>query len=65
MDEAEIEAAEFDKRRQELKESVQAKELIDTEISPEMREAYLNYAMSVIIGRALPNAEDGLKPMCW
>lgn len=42
---------------------IQAKELIDSEISPEMREAYLNYAMSVIVGRALPNAEDGLKPV--
>ena len=63
IDEAESEAAEFDRRRKELKENVQAKELIDTEISPEMREAYLNYAMSVIVGRALPNAEDGLKPV--
>ncbi len=63
MDEAEKEAAEFDKKRQEFKDSVQAKELIDAEISPEMREAYLNYAMSVIVGRALPNAEDGLKPV--
>ncbi len=43
--------------------SNQAKELIDSEISPEMREAYLNYSMSVIVGRALPNAEDGLKPV--
>tara|TARA_Y100000310_G_scaffold228122_1_gene230409 strand:- start:3068 stop:5755 length:2688 start_codon:yes stop_codon:yes gene_type:complete len=63
MDEAEVEAAEFDKKRKELKSNVQAKELIDAEISPEMREAYLNYAMSVIVGRALPNAEDGLKPV--
>jgi DNA gyrase subunit A len=63
MDEAEVAAAKFDRRRRELKENVQAKELIDTEISPEMREAYLNYAMSVIVGRALPNAEDGLKPV--
>jgi DNA gyrase subunit A len=63
MDDAEKEASEFDKRREALKENVQAKELIDTEISPEMREAYLNYAMSVIVGRALPNAEDGLKPV--
>jgi hypothetical protein len=63
MDEAEVDALEFDKRRQELKENIKAKELIDAEISPEMREAYLNYAMSVIIGRALPNAEDGLKPV--
>ena len=32
-------------------------------IDEEMKEAYLDYAMSVIIGRALPNAKDGLKPV--
>jgi len=63
MDEAEKEAAEFAQKREELKASVQAKELIDAEISTEMREAYLNYAMSVIVARALPSAEDGLKPV--
>ncbi len=49
--------------RKQLRETVQAKELIDAEISGEMREAYLNYAMSVIVARALPSAEDGLKPV--
>ena len=63
MDEAEAEAEEFAKKREDLKASVQAKELIDAEISSEMREAYLNYAMSVIVARALPSAEDGLKPV--
>ena len=63
MDEAERDADEFAKRREELKASVVAKELIDAEISGEMREAYLNYAMSVIVARALPSAEDGLKPV--
>ncbi|MFH1238166.1 MAG: DNA gyrase subunit A [archaeon] len=43
--------------------NVKAKELINVEISSEMREAYLNYAMSVIVARALPAAEDGLKPV--
>src|SRR5689334_19577118 len=33
------------------------------EISTEMRSAYLDYAMSVIVGRALPDARDGLKPV--
>jgi DNA gyrase subunit A len=42
---------------------VNAKELMDSEISGEMRQAYINYAMSVIVGRALPSAEDGLKPV--
>lgn len=32
-------------------------------IEEEMKEAYVNYAMSVIIGRALPNVRDGLKPV--
>jgi DNA gyrase subunit A len=63
MEEAEKEAEEFAQKRQEMKSSVQAKELIDAEISSEMKEAYLNYAMSVIVARALPSAEDGLKPV--
>tara|TARA_B100001971_G_scaffold213699_1_gene247857 strand:- start:191 stop:2749 length:2559 start_codon:yes stop_codon:yes gene_type:complete len=63
MDEAEMEASEFEKKRDLLKSSVQAKELIDAEFSTEMRDAYLNYAMSVIVARALPSAEDGLKPV--
>ncbi len=33
------------------------------EIESEMQESYLSYAMSVIIGRALPDARDGLKPV--
>jgi len=63
MDEAEKESVDFARKREELKSSVKAKELIDAEISSEMREAYLNYAMSVIVARALPSAEDGLKPV--
>jgi len=63
MDEAEKESSEFEAKRLEVRKSVQAKELIDAEISGEMREAYLNYAMSVIVARALPSAEDGLKPV--
>src|SRR5918996_496378 len=35
----------------------------DREISTEMRSSYLDYAMSVIVGRALPDARDGLKPV--
>ena len=63
MDKAEKEADEFAQKREEMKSFVKAKELIDAEISGEMREAYLNYAMSVIVARALPSAEDGLKPV--
>ncbi|OGK17278.1 DNA gyrase subunit A [Candidatus Roizmanbacteria bacterium RIFCSPHIGHO2_02_FULL_40_13b] len=37
--------------------------IIQTEISAEMKRAYLNYAMSVIVSRALPDVRDGLKPV--
>ena len=39
------------------------KSIINTEISGEMKKAYLDYAMSVIVSRALPSIEDGLKPV--
>jgi DNA gyrase subunit A len=51
------------KRKEEFKKSIQAKNLIDAEISDEMRKAYIDYSMSVIVSRALPSAEDGLKPV--
>lgn len=35
----------------------------DTEVEDEMRESYMSYAMSVIVGRALPDVRDGLKPV--
>ena len=37
--------------------------LIPINIEDEMRRSYLDYAMSVIIGRALPDIRDGLKPV--
>ncbi len=40
-----------------------AKETIPTSLADEMRRSYLDYAMSVIVGRALPDARDGLKPV--
>jgi DNA gyrase subunit A len=39
------------------------KNIISINIEDEMRKSYLEYAMSVIIGRALPDARDGLKPV--
>ena len=36
---------------------------LDRDIVDEMRESYLNYSMSVIVSRALPNVRDGLKPV--
>ncbi|MEE8215835.1 MAG: DNA topoisomerase (ATP-hydrolyzing), partial [Acidiferrobacterales bacterium] len=40
-----------------------AKETIPVNLEDEMRQSYLDYAMSVIIGRALPDVRDGLKPV--
>ena len=39
------------------------KETIPVNIEDEMRQSYLDYAMSVIVGRALPDVRDGLKPV--
>jgi len=40
-----------------------AKEILPVNLEDEMRQSYLDYAMSVIIGRALPDVRDGLKPV--
>ena len=40
-----------------------AKETLPVSLEAEMRHSYLDYAMSVIVGRALPDARDGLKPV--
>ena len=37
--------------------------IIQTDLRKEMSRSYLEYAMSVIVGRALPDARDGLKPV--
>ena len=40
-----------------------AKEILPVNLEDEMRKSYLDYAMSVIVGRALPDVRDGLKPV--
>jgi DNA gyrase subunit A len=40
-----------------------AKEISPVNLEDEMRQSYLDYAMSVIVGRALPDVRDGLKPV--
>jgi DNA gyrase subunit A len=40
-----------------------AKETVPVSLEEEMRRSYLDYAMSVIVGRALPDVRDGLKPV--
>jgi DNA gyrase subunit A len=42
---------------------VRSAEVLPINIEDEMKDAYLNYSMSVIIGRALPDVRDGLKPV--
>lgn len=37
--------------------------IIPIEISQEMKKSYIDYSMSVIVGRALPDVRDGLKPV--
>ena len=40
-----------------------AHEVVPVNLEDEMRQSYLDYAMSVIVGRALPDVRDGLKPV--
>ena len=40
-----------------------AKEILPINLEDEMKRSYLDYAMSVIVGRALPDVRDGLKPV--
>ncbi len=46
-----------------MSESDFAKEIIPVNLEDEMKQSYLDYAMSVIVGRALPDVRDGLKPV--
>ena len=42
---------------------VRGREIVPVNIEDELRQSYLDYAMSVIVGRALPDVRDGLKPV--
>src|SRR3989338_9079569 len=44
-------------------ENFVAKEVQKVSVESEIKQSYLDYAMSVIVGRALPDARDGLKPV--
>ncbi|MBF8269670.1 MAG: DNA gyrase subunit A [Gammaproteobacteria bacterium] len=46
-----------------MSESEFARSVIPVNIEDEMRQSYMDYAMSVIVGRALPDVRDGLKPV--
>jgi DNA gyrase subunit A len=43
--------------------STSQERIVPTNLRNEMQQSYLEYAMSVIVGRALPDARDGLKPV--
>jgi DNA gyrase subunit A len=51
------------RRRTPLQMDPFAKETVPVSLEEEMRRSYLDYAMSVIVGRALPDVRDGLKPV--
>ena len=46
-----------------MEQQIDEIKLIQTEIHDEMKKAYIDYAMSVIVARALPDVRDGLKPV--
>src|SRR4030088_280307 len=56
-------ARKFQQRRGEMADETNTSVLLPIDIEAEMRKSYLDYAMSVIIARALPDVRDGLKPV--
>jgi len=56
------ESEKLEKKELNLKE-MDENRVVGSEISTEMKRAYIDYAMSVIVSRALPSVEDGLKPV--
>ena len=51
------------KKKTENKKEDQIGYIKPTEITKEMADSYIDYAMSVIVSRALPDVRDGLKPV--
>lgn len=54
---------EEEKQEEQTTQNKPVNGLVTTEIADEMKSAYLDYAMSVIVSRALPDVRDGLKPV--
>ena len=50
-------------KRDEFKEHLENQKIINVELNKEMRKSFLDYSMSVITQRALPDVRDGLKPV--
>ncbi len=63
QDEDKIEKEIEDKEKERRKENMISEGVQGAEIVEEMEKAYIDYAMSVIVQRALPSVEDGLKPV--
>ena len=42
---------------------IENQKIVDIELNNEMKSSYIDYAMSVIVSRALPDVRDGLKPV--
>ena len=55
--------SEDEKDNEESGDAVESGNILNQPLNDEMKTSYINYAMSVIIGRALPDARDGLKPV--
>jgi DNA gyrase subunit A len=60
---AEEEVSDAEKKRREKEQVGTEKGVFGAEIVEEMEQAFIDYAMSVIVDRALPSVEDGLKPV--
>jgi len=62
-DQADEEVAKMEAKRREKEQIGDEKGVFGAEIVEEMEQAFIDYAMSVIVDRALPSVEDGLKPV--
>ncbi len=51
------------KKEQEFRENLETSKVVSVDLNNEMRKSFLDYSMSVIIQRALPDVRDGLKPV--
>ncbi len=51
------------KREEKPLNHLEIEKIVDVELNSEMKRAYIDYSMSVIVGRALPDVRDGLKPV--
>ena len=51
------------KKEAEFRENLKTQKVIPVDLEKEMRKSFLDYSMSVIVERALPDVRDGLKPV--